>query len=131
MIQLNEVKVGDWVLARYEEQLKEGTVTQVDHELRQACLQQGDAEYWYSPEDLSPIPLNEEQLVRLQFQRDDSGGDAGRKYVRGPFSVVMYDAPHHPLLSLHYRDETRNLNEPIMVHQLQNHYHGMTNWQLD
>lgn len=132
MINLSELKVGDIVLAKYEEQVMEGKVLQVDHELKQICvLTHEEQESWYSPEDLLPIPLTEEHLVKLKFSKTDEpvNGD-GQAYVRGPFTVVLTNGTA-PRTTLHYRDETRNIAGSIMVHQLQNHYAGMTLFHLE
>lgn len=130
MINLSELKVGDIVLAKNEEQVMEGKVLQVDHELKQICvLTHEEQENWYSPGDLFPIPLTEEQLVKLKFARTDEAtvNGNGQAYVRGPFTVVLTDSA----TTLHYRDETRNIAGNIMVHQLQNHYAGMTLFHLE
>ncbi|WP_157760801.1 tudor domain-containing protein [Chitinophaga caeni] len=132
MIPLNELKPGDWVMAKYEEETKQGSIVQVDHEAKQACVafEENDTEYWYEPQDLSPIPLDEAQLLKLQFTLQNGNTPNGKLYVKGPFSIIWYAPGHHPQLILHYRDESRQLGEAIMVHQLQNHYHGMTNYSL-
>lgn len=133
MINLSELKVGDIVLAKYEEQVMEGKVLQVDHELKQICvLTHEEQESWYSPEDLFPIPLTEEQLVKLKFARTEEApvNGNGQAYVRGPFTVILTDGAQ-PTTTLHYRDETRNIAGGIMVHQLQNHYAGMTLFHLE
>jgi hypothetical protein len=125
MIDFPELKVGDIVLAKFEEQLSEGHIVQVDGEHRQVCvITHEEQENWYSPEDLFPIPLTEEQLVRLKFKKTDDA------YVRGPFTVQLPNGSD-PHTVLHYRDETRNIPGSLMVHQLQNHYRGMTLFHLD
>ncbi|MGX5817422.1 hypothetical protein ACWKWU_04455 [Chitinophaga lutea] len=128
MINFSELKSGDIVLAKFEEQLSEGPIVQVDAETRQACVvTHGDQENWYEPEDLFPIPLTEEQLVKLKFKKEDG---APVSWVRGPFTVRLPEnGDNHTVL--HYRDETRNIPGHLMVHQLQNHYHGMTLFHLD
>lgn len=123
MINFAELKVGDIVLAKFEEQLTEGNIVQVDPETRQVCVVT-QQENWYTAEDLFPIPLTEEQLMRLKFKKSDEG------YVRGPFTVHLPNGSD-PHTVLHYRDETRNIPGSLMVHQLQNHYHGMTLFHLD
>ncbi|MRG46989.1 hypothetical protein GFS24_17840 [Chitinophaga sp. SYP-B3965] len=130
MINFSELKAGDIVLAKFEEQVMEGKVLQVDHELKQVCvLTHEEQESWYSAEDLFPIPLTEEQLVKLKFSKAEENGN-GQAYVRGPFTVVLSQGAA-PNTVLHYRDETRNIAGGIMVHQLQNHYAGMTLFHLE
>jgi hypothetical protein len=41
---------------------------------------------------------------------------------------VNNGADSHSLL--HYRDETRHVHDLVYLHQLQHHYHGMTNFVL-
>jgi hypothetical protein len=130
MINFSELKAGDIVLAKFEEQIMEGKILQVDHELKQVCvLTHEEQESWYSAEDLFPIPLTEEQLVKLKFSKSEENGN-GQAYVRGPFTVILSDGAD-PRTTLHYRDETRNIPGSIMVHQLQNHYAGMTLFHLE
>ncbi len=133
MINFSELKVGDIVLAKYEEQLQEGKILQVDGETRQVCiLTHDDQENWYTAEELFPIPVTEEQLIKLKFRKTDQApiNGNGQAFIRGPFTVLLAQGDH-PKITLHYRDETRNIAGSIMVHQLQNHYHGMTLFHLD
>lgn len=130
MINFSELKVGDIVIAKYEEQMLEGRILQIDHDNRQVCvLTQGEQESWYTAEELFPIPLTAEQLVKLKFKKTDEApiNGNGEAWVRGPFTVLLSN--NH--IVLHYRDETRDIPNNIMVHQLQNHYHGMTLYHLD
>ena len=132
MIQLHDLKKGDLVLAKYEEQLLEGPVLQVDRELGQACVLNGEQENWYEPADLFPIPLTTEQLLKLKFKKAEETSVNGNDetYVRGPFTVTLYHGTD-PRTVLHYRDETRNIAGSLMVHELQNHYAGMTLFHLE
>ena len=113
--------------------LSEGKVLGLDIPANQACvLNQAGQENWYGPEDLFPIPLTEEQLVKLKFKKAEEppvNGD-GQAWVRGPFTVVLQDGAD-PHTVLHYRDETRNIAGSLMVHELQNHYQGMTLFHLE
>lgn len=133
MINLHQLKAGDIVLAKFEEQLSEGKVLGLDIPANQACvLNQADQENWYAPEDLFPIPLTEEQLVKLKFKKTEEPpvNGNGQAWVRGPFTVVLQDGTD-PHTVLHYRDETRNIAGSLMVHELQNHYQGMTLFHLE
>lgn len=130
MINFSELKAGDIVLAKYEGQVMEGRILQVDREARQVCvLTHEDQENWYAPEDLTPVPLTDEQLTKLKFKRTDEALVNGNSqtYVRGPFTIMLGNGH----TTLHYRNETRQINGSLMVHQLQNHYHGMTLFHLD
>jgi len=133
MIHLHDVKAGDTVLVEYEGTTVEGHVLEVNREDKQVCVQTGEQEFWYDLKDLYSIPLNEEQLLRLKFRKDEiSAIGNGNVYVRGPFSVKLYELENgHPATRLDYRDEHRDIRESITVNQLQNHYHEMTNFHLD
>jgi hypothetical protein len=134
MINLHDVKAGDTVLVAFEGNTVEGQVLEVNREDKQVCVQTGEQEFWYDLKDLYPIPLNEDQLLRLKFKKDDSlsvnGG--GQIYVRGPFSVKLHTLDNGaPATRLDYRDEHREIKGSITVNQLQNHYQEMTNFHLD
>jgi hypothetical protein len=134
MIRLQDVKTGDTVLVKYETDLLEGKVLEVNPEDKQVCvLTHEQQEFWYSLEDLYPIPLDETQLLRLRFQKDEaqSSNGSGVVYVRGPFTVRLYKQDGHDFTRLDYRDEHREIKGLLTVNQLQNHYHGMTNFHLE
>src|ERR1044072_1767193 len=127
MIRLHDVKTGDTVLVKYEGELLEGKVLEVNPEDKQACvLTHEQQDFWYSLEDLFPIPLDETQLLRLKFQKDEAqySNGSGVVYVRGPFSVRLYKQEGQDVTRLDYRDEHREIKGPLTVNQLQNHYHG-------
>jgi hypothetical protein len=132
MINLNDVKAGDTVLVKYEGNTVEGQVLEVNREDKQVCVQTGEQEFWYDLDALYAIPLNEDQLLRLKFKKEHTENGDGRIYVRGPFSVKLYElGDGQPATRLDYRDEHREIKESITVNQLQNHYHQMTNFHLD
>ncbi|MBW8683928.1 hypothetical protein [Chitinophaga rhizophila] len=133
MINLHDVKAGDTVLVEYEGRTVEGQVLEVNREDKQVCVLTGEQEFWYDLKDLYAIPLNEEQLLRLKFKKDESlsVNSGGEIYVRGPFSVKLHTLDGGPATRLDYRDEHREIKGAITVNQLQNHYHEMTNFHLD
>jgi hypothetical protein len=135
MIRLHDVKTGDTVLVSYEGALLEGKVLEVNPEDKQACvLTHEQQEFWYSLDDLYEIPLDESQLLKLKFQKEESaatGNGHTAVYVRGPFSVQLSQEGGHDITRLGYRDEHREIKGALTVNQLQNHYHIMTNFHLD
>lgn len=134
MIRLQDVKTGDTVLVKYEGDLLEGKVLEVNPEDKQVCvLTHEQQDFWYSLDDLYPIPLDEAQLLRLKFQKDEaqSSNGSGAVYVRGPFSVRLYKQDGQDITRLDYRDEHREIKGLLTVNQLQNHYQGMTNFHLE
>ncbi|GAA3939273.1 hypothetical protein GO495_10675 [Chitinophaga oryziterrae] len=132
MINLHDVKAGDTVLVDYEGNTVEGQVLEVNREDKQVCVQTGEQEFWYDLDALYAIPLNEDQLLKLKFKKEGTENGNGRIYVRGPFSVKLYELGNgQPATRLDYRDEHREIKESITVNQLQNHYHEMTNFHLE
>jgi hypothetical protein len=136
MITLHELQAGDTVLASYDGQTLEGRVTQVDHASKQACVLTNEAEnieFWYDLNNLYPILVDEAQLLKHDFHKDDALSQNGSAvYVRGPFSVKITRIPGEDQhIDLHYRDETRMLKGEITMNELQNHYHDMTNFHLE
>ncbi|HWV69643.1 hypothetical protein [Chitinophaga sp.] len=133
MINIHELKSGDTIITNYGGTEKEGKILQVDHEDKKVLVATDENEFWYDLDNLEPIHLTEATLLKLQFHKEESASSpaGGTLYVRGPFSVRWFEEGHKPLMQLHYRDETRNLNAPITLNELQNHYHGMTLFHLE
>ncbi|MBP1650300.1 MAG: hypothetical protein H6Q26_457 [Bacteroidetes bacterium] len=133
MINLHDVKAGDTVIVEYEGEKHEGLVLEVNREDKQVCVQTGEQEFWYELADVYPIPLSEEQLLKLQFTKENISPDPDNRriYVRGPFSVMFHELDGREAIRLDYRDEHREIKGALTVNQLQNHYHAMTNFHLD
>ena len=133
MIKLNEIKTGDIVNARFEDVVNTGEVQQVDHTERKVLVSHGDQEFWYDTDNLSPVPFTLESLDRLGFTATDDPliKGNGTAYVKGPFIIQFPRPGDHKAIHLIYRDEHRDVNGDIFLHQLQNHYHSMTNFHLD
>jgi len=67
MIKLSEIKTGDIVNARFEDVINTGEVTEIDGAEKKILVAHGDQEFWYSVDDLSPIPLTVNTLETLGF----------------------------------------------------------------
>ena len=129
MIRMQELKRGDFVLADYEGQKWEGVVKDLNWEDKEVCLQTDVQEFWFKPDVLHAIPLNEEQLLKLNFQKQEFD-DNSVKYVKGAFRIFLPVKGDFSKLDIWYREDRRHLNSPISVHQLQNHYNQMTKVDL-
>lgn len=131
MIKLSEIKTGDIVNARFEDVINTGEVREIDGAEKKILVAHGDQEFWYSVEDLDPIPLTVSKLETLGFMPspDPALNSEGAAYVRGPF-VVRYPEKDKSSMLLTYRDEHREISKNIAVHQFQNHYQSMTNIHL-
>ena len=93
MIKFHEIRDGDLVQVDYEGQRFDGEVTELDHEDKLVRIQNGEQEFWYSPADLYPIPLDDIQLQKLKFSREQNG-DNSIKYLRGPFRILLPEKDH-------------------------------------
>ncbi len=129
MINLNSLKVGDYVIAEYESTLREGEVTNVDHDENKACVATDVQEFWYSPAHLHPIPLNDEQLMKLNFEKDvlESGSV---KYKKGAFRLMTKIPNDFTNIEIWYREDRRQHPDVHSIHQLQNQYLDMTKVHL-
>lgn len=131
MISLHDLKVGDTVIVDNEGSRMEGEVVEVNHEDKQICVATGEQEFWYSLDKLYSIPLDEEQLLKMKFHKETTTDNGGSTYIRGPFAVKLYYQEGQAMTLLSYRDEYRDIKGELTVNQLQNHYHGMTNFHLE
>jgi hypothetical protein len=129
MIPFHEVKPGDIVLAEYEGVRGEGTVTELDHEDKEVCVATGDNEFWYTPEHLFPVAVDEDQLKQLHFEAHVNSGNS-IKYMRGPFRILQPEKGNFSNLEIWYREDRRHITHQLSVHELQNHYRQMTKVEL-
>lgn len=130
MIKFNEIKVGDFLIADNDGDKKQGEVTNLNHNEKQVCVDTGTQEFWYETEQLSAIPLDEEQLVRLKFSKQEND-DGTVKYMKGAFRMLLPHKGDFSHFEIWYRDEKRHVMNPISLHQLQNHFHDMTKVHLN
>ena len=129
MLKLNELKAGDIVLADFEGQKRVGDVIEVSRGDHKARIAHDETEYWYDLNDVYAVPLDDAIRAELGFTQAESRAD-GILYVRGPFSLQLVTAGEDKHSLLHYRDETRHVNNLTYLHELQNHYQRMTNHEL-
>jgi hypothetical protein len=129
MIKFHEIKVGDLFQVDYEGQRFEGEVEELDHEDKLVRIHHGEQDFWYAPQDIYPIPLDEDQLIRLKFSREENG-DHSVKYMRGPFRIRIPEKGRFSDFEIWYREDHRQIHHPIGVHELQNYYQQMTKVEL-
>lgn len=130
MIKFNEIKVGDYLFADNDGDKKQGEVTDLNHVEKQVCVDTGVQEFWYETEQLSSIALDEDQLIRLKFQKHDNE-DGSVKYMKGAFRMQLHSKGDFSQFEIWYRDERRQIMQPIKLHQLQNHFYEMTKVHLN
>ncbi len=130
MIKFNEIKVGDFLIADNDGDKRQGEVTNLNHNEKQVCVDTGVQEFWFETEQLSAIPLDDEQLLRLKFSKQEND-DGSVKYMKGAFRMLVPKKDDFSHFEVWYRDEKRQVMQPISLHQLQNHYYEMTKVHLN
>ncbi|HMW25599.1 MAG TPA: hypothetical protein PLT49_02190 [Ferruginibacter sp.] len=130
MIKFSEIKVGDYLIADNDGDKKQGEVTNLNHDEKQVCVDTGAQEFWYETEQLSPIALDEDQLMKLKFHKQENP-DGTVKYMKGAFRMMLPAKGDFSHFELWYRDEHRHIMHPLNVHHLQNHFYEMTKVHLN
>lgn len=128
-MKLSELKTGDWILLNDNGVEREGTVLRVSNEDNKVCVDNGIQEFWYELPDIKPLPLNEQQLTNLGFEKLEAGN--GVKYGKGAFRVHVPSETDFSKVEAWYREDRRFFDHPIYVHQLQNIHLDMTKVQLE
>ena len=129
MIKFHELKAGDYVLAEYDGKVTRGEVTRFNRDEKEICVDDGTQEFWFNADQLKPLPLDDEQLQKLNFQKQENQ-DGSVKYLKGAFRILIPRKDDFSNFEIWYRDEKRQILHPISVHQLQNHYLDMTKVHL-
>ena len=128
MIKFHECKVGDYVMVDFEGQRSEGEVIGLNEGDRMVSVQTSVQDFWYSPDQLFPISLDDNQLMMFGFEKEPFAN--GVKYKRGPFRMVLAEPGNFSHFEMWYREDRRHITHPIYVHELQNHYRQMTKVEL-
>lgn len=128
-VKLGELKQGDIIAVNDDGVEREGTVVRISPENHQALVNNGVQEFWYSMDDMHPIPLDETQLLRLGFTREEHEG--GVKYKKDSFRLVTPVKNDFSNLEMWWREDRRHFNFPLGVHQLQNLHLDMTKVPLE
>lgn len=129
MIKFSELKQGDYVLAESGGQAWQGEVTDFNHNEKEISVYNGVQDFWFKSEELFPLPLDENQLLKLKFKKQVNG-DGSVKYMKGAFRIQTPTQDNFSNFEIWYRDEKRIMVHPISVHELQNHYSAMTKVHL-
>lgn len=130
MIKISDLKEGDVVKVLDEGVERDGVVSEVSREEKQACINNGIQEFWYNPEEIVPVPMSEERLIHvLGFEKEDTG--EGTKFKKGAFRLLVKDPGNYTDIDLWYREDHRHFNHPIYLHQLQNLHLQMTKVPLE
>lgn len=130
MIKFHDIKVGDFLIADNDGDKRQGEVTGLNHDEKQVCVNTGTQDFWYETEQLSAIPLDEDQLMKLKFHKQVND-DGTVKYMKGAFRILLNKEGDFSHFEIWYRDERRHIMSPINVHNLQNHFYEMTKVHLN
>lgn len=109
--------------------MRVGTVVRTSHEENQALVDNGIQEFWYTPEEMTAVPLDENQLLELGFTREETDGSV--KYKKDSFRLVTPKKGDFSNIEMWWREDRRHFNVPLAVHELQNLYHDMTKVHLE
>lgn len=129
MLKIGKLKSGDLIMVNDEGILREGTVVKINHEENQALVDNGVQEFWYTPEEMTAIPLDEEQLLKLGFSREETDGTV--KYKKDSFRLVTPKKGDFSNLEMWWREDRRHFSFPLGVHELQNLHYDMTKVHLE
>lgn len=80
--------------------------------------------FWFRDEDIHAIPLDEEQLTKLGFTRQDDNG--GVRYLRDSFRVHLPEKGNFSNFEMWWREDRRHFHHQLAVHEFQNMYLDMT-----
>ena len=130
MLKINDLKSGDIITVNDEGVLREGTVVDISHEEKQALVDNGIQEFWYSPEEMTAIPVNEEQLLKLGLEKEELS-DGSVKYKKGVFRLVTPKKGDFSNIEMWYREDRRHFSFPLSVHELQNLHLDMSKIPLE
>lgn len=128
MVKISSLKSGDRVRVNDEGVTRDGRVVKINNEEGMVLVNNGVQEFWYAPEDLKPIPLDEEELMKLGFEKEDF--NEGVKYKKDSFRLVTPKKGDFTQLEMWWREDRRQFSFPLSVHELQNLHLDMTKVHL-
>jgi hypothetical protein len=129
MLKIGQLKSGDIINVDDEGIFREGTIVRVSHEENQALVDNGVQEFWYSPEEMHAIPLDDSQLMKLGFTKEEADGAV--KYKKDSFRLVTPKKGDFTDIEMWWREDRRHFKVPLGVHELQNLHMDMTKVPLD
>ncbi len=129
MLKIGHLKAGDIINVDDEGIIREGTIVRVSHEENQALVDNGVQEFWYRPEEMHAVPLDENQLVKLGFTKEEAEGTV--KYKKDSFRLVTLKKGDFSDIEMWWREDRRHFGFPLGVHEFQNLFMDMTKIPLD
>lgn len=129
MLKIGHLKEGAIITVVDEGMVRDGVVVKVSQEENQALVNNGVQEFWYTPEEMNSVPLDEEQLMKLGFAREEAEGSV--KYKKDSFRLVTPKKDDFSNIEMWWREDRRHFSFPLGVHELQNLHYDMTKVHLD
>ncbi len=129
MLKIGQLKAGDIINVDDEGIIREGTIVRVSQEENQALVDNGVQEFWYSPEEMHAVPLDDVQLMKLGFTKEEAEGAV--KYKKDSFRLVTSKKGNFSDIEMWWREDRRHFTLPLGVHELQNLHMDMTKVPLD
>src|SRR5580658_3582952 len=112
MIKFNELKIGDVVEVEYDGKKSEGEVIDLDHEDKEACVQTEVQDFWYTPDQIFAIPVDEGQLKSFGFEKVENG-DGTVKYKKDAFRILLSQKDAFSDFEMWYREDRRHITHHI------------------
>lgn len=129
MLKIGDLKPGDIIVVDDAGVKREGVVVKTNYEEHQALVNNGIQEFWYSPEEMHPVPLDEDQLAKFGFVREEIDGAV--KYKKDSFRLVTPKRGDFSNIEMWWREDRRHFSFPLGVHELQNLHLSMTKVPLE
>ncbi|MBS1638759.1 MAG: hypothetical protein JSR12_01780 [Bacteroidetes bacterium] len=125
MIKFSNIQIGDFLMCEYEGKMWEGEVINLNGDEKQVEVETEVQAFWFEPQHLYAIPLNDEQMMKLNFTKEKLD-DGSVKYKKGSFRMIIPSENNFSNIEIWYREDRRHNPDIHSVHELQNHYHQMT-----
>lgn len=129
MLKIGNLKSGDIIMVNDDGIMRQGKVVKTSQEENQALVNNGVQEFWYSPEEMEAVPLDESQLLKLGFTKEEQEGAV--KYKKDSFRLVTPKKGDFSNVEMWWREDRRHFSFHLGVHELQNLHLDMTKVHLD
>jgi hypothetical protein len=97
MIRYQELRTGDYVMADNDGDMLRGEITRLNGDEKQVEVDTGTQCFWFETSQLFPLPVTEEELLRLKFN----------KHVNEDGTLKYMNNNNHPI-QLHQRGGFHN-----------------------
>ncbi len=126
MVDIHNVHLGNWVQVEVEGERFTGKVERKSVERIGVVVKKELG--WYYPKDVFPILLDEEWLKFFDFALEPSdNGSLVYRHGHSTFTLTYPDKENKNRIILDcHGAHFREFEDGLYVHDLQNHYHGMT-----